>query len=150
MPSFIPSLVSLTAHPHAGRSFAMVAYNPLAHQRVEYVRLPIPANRRVTVFDYRGSPISSSLTPVYTNPSLNTLVFAVTVPPLGHTTVFVNYTSEAEAPVVQQPPADSIETIENGIYRIAFDTATGLAKTITDLRTQTTTQVCGGCVCVCA
>ena len=127
----------------AGKSFAVIAYNPLAHVRTEWLRLPIPANRKVAVFDFRGAAIASSVTPVYNDPSLNTLVFGVTVPALGHSTVFVNFTgTEEESPVQAQEPVAATETIENGIYRISFDTATGLATSVTDLRSGKSTAVC--------
>ena len=125
----------------------MVAYNSLARLRTEWLRLPVPASRRVAVQDGAGRPIAFSTLPTPDHPELQTIAFSLAIPPLGIATAFVVFTGDTEAGAEPQreAPVDAVETIENGVYRIAFDTVTGLTKSITDLRTGVTTAVSGLC-----
>ncbi len=119
----------------------MVAYSAVAHDREEYIRLPVPNGRRVSIFNASGAAIPVSLTPVLGQPDLQTAVFRVTVPALGHTTAFVTYTGGDVAPPTTEPAASALETMENEFYRLTFDAASGLIVSVTDLRTGVVTKV---------
>ena len=119
----------------------MVAYNNLGHTRREWLRLPVPA-RTVSVLDATGSSLPFSTLPVPDHPELQTIVFALTLPPLGLATAFVVVAADDVNPVADAGTSGALETIENGVYRMAFDSVTGLGVSITDLRTNVTTEVC--------
>ena len=119
-------------------------YNPLARVRTEWIRLPVPSNRALTVSDAAGMPASVSFTPVAGDASIRTAVFAATVPPLGHATMFLVFAAADNKIAAPQGdvPTNAAESIENGVYRITFDTDSGLAQSITDLRSGKITKVC--------
>mmetsp|Transcript_40924 Transcript_40924/g.130792 ORF Transcript_40924/g.130792 Transcript_40924/m.130792 type:complete len:522 (+) Transcript_40924:1131-2696(+) len=103
----------------AGRVLAVVAYNPLAWERKEFIRVPVGhAPTGVYVTDDEGSPVEAQLVPTSASEveallrgqehgassagaaSGYVAVFSVSVPPLGYSTYVVMPGCEAGGPAL--------------------------------------------------
>eukprot|EP01119_Soliformovum_irregulare_P008936 TRINITY_DN2201_c3_g1_i1.p1 TRINITY_DN2201_c3_g1~~TRINITY_DN2201_c3_g1_i1.p1 ORF type:complete len:965 (+),score=294.76 TRINITY_DN2201_c3_g1_i1:158-3052(+) len=109
-----------------GEPVAVIMINPLGWTKRDYVRLPVPI-QDVRVFDNSGSEISSQILPNEDLVNLYTVVFPITVPPLGITTYFLQR-GTSDMTHVSKSVEDNV--IENQFYQVTFDQDTGLMSNV--------------------
>jgi lysosomal alpha-mannosidase len=126
-----------------GETTAIVAYNPVARSRTEYLRVPVPFSGSGSwlVHSSNGTLIPSQ---VVANAELLreeseplTLVFEATLPPLGFTTYFISIDASGVSSNTQHHPTvtssnskEAVPMIENAAYRVVFDGSTGRIASI--------------------
>ncbi|KAL4240457.1 mannose metabolic process [Mactra antiquata] len=91
--------ISACNHTEINKKFVMVVYNPLGHTVTRWMRLPVVADA-YTVNGPQNEPIQTQIIPVDDRTksiperkghmALYTLVFPVSVPPLGFSTYFIS------------------------------------------------------------
>jgi len=115
----------------SGQSVPVVVYNPIAWDRTEYFRLPVPI-KGVEVVLSNGQAVASQ---VYSNgdfPSSFTLAFAIQIPAMSFTSFVVQRATTSKnnyVPLVTDPQAPFV-ALENAFIKAQFDTATGRLASI--------------------
>lgn len=102
----------------------IIVNNPLAWEREEWIRLPVPINT-VKVFNSNEKLLPFQ---IYNNTDIQglyTIVFPVKLPPLGFTTVFLTSSSQSISSVLAN---DTV--IENQHLKVTFDPNTNLLASI--------------------
>lgn len=118
-----------TSSVNAGRP--LVVFNPLAWERTDivWITLPDEMSGSYVVVDEQGSSIPHQI--IQTSKYTRDLLFvARNVPSMGFATFTIRPSATTPAPI----PRKFEETIENNLYRIGIDTATGWLKSIVDKR----------------
>jgi lysosomal alpha-mannosidase len=123
---------------------AVLAYNPLAYPRVEYLRIPVSSAAIVIVFDESNNKVLSDRVLVAGRSDVVTLVFAASMPAMGYSTYYLQIQKslqEAEPIPVSTPPKGQDVTISNDHYSLTFSGTTGLLSNIVNKASGVSTPV---------
>ncbi|KAG0615017.1 hypothetical protein M758_5G008500 [Ceratodon purpureus] len=147
----------------SGKSFVVVAYNPLGWEREDFVRVPVSSSK-IEVIDAEGNAIPSQLIPVtdadrklrdkYVNLHEGVsagvapkffLVFAAAVPPFGYTSFVVQPSSSSRN--VAKMSSYETRRVARSIYlkssnlHLTFSKDTGLLTQMTNRNTGVSTRM---------
>eukprot|EP01116_Phalansterium_solitarium_P022225 TRINITY_DN7261_c0_g3_i1.p1 TRINITY_DN7261_c0_g3~~TRINITY_DN7261_c0_g3_i1.p1 ORF type:complete len:972 (-),score=316.52 TRINITY_DN7261_c0_g3_i1:78-2993(-) len=119
-----------------GTVIPLVFVNPLAWDRLEYARVPIPI-QHVEVVNSTGDLVASQIQP---NPDFSTgyvIIFPVATPALGINTYFLRpaQTKQRIARPVRRKAGGSNVTIENEFVRATFDGSSNLLTAVVNKQT---------------
>ncbi|KAL6067304.1 carbohydrate binding [Balamuthia mandrillaris] len=134
----------LTKALAAGRIVPMVITNPLAWQRTEYFRLPVPTGKYTVVAD-DNQVIPSQLLNNTDQAGLLTLLFAASVPPLGYRSVVIQPVTSTEENEIRPSSSFSfamkrtvekatinITSLSNRFFSVAINHTTNGISSITN------------------
>ncbi|KAH3755937.1 lysosomal alphamannosidase [Pelomyxa schiedti] len=131
----------------AGNFIPVVLYNTLSWSRTEYVRFPVPSSV-VQVLDSSLQSVSAQVfltepSDVLTDDSNKyTVVFKVTVPPMGYATYFLSSSvSTAEYTPIRTLSPEADYVVKNEYIELTFDGTSGMLKQVRNMKTQVITQV---------
>ena len=130
----------------------VLLYNPLARSRRELVHIPlnVSADSRITVVDSRNATVQSQLLSTFvtsaavTGGAPSTLSFYAVLPGLGFETFIITQQAEETATEEEARPAQAADAapaaavLSNSRWSVAFDNATGLLMSVTDLQSNVT------------
>eukprot|EP01087_Luapelamoeba_hula_P010477 TRINITY_DN2776_c0_g1_i2.p1 TRINITY_DN2776_c0_g1~~TRINITY_DN2776_c0_g1_i2.p1 ORF type:complete len:1012 (-),score=176.54 TRINITY_DN2776_c0_g1_i2:20-3019(-) len=125
--SFCPALDNLRTSV-----VPVIVYNPLAWERTVPIRLPVPINN-IQVVDSKGAIVPSQ---VFTNgdySSIYTLVFTLTIPPLGWSNVVVQSGASAKPAFEETYEPSDVEAdrvIQNQFLSVTISGTTGRIQSV--------------------
>jgi len=121
---------------------AILAYNPLANARSEYVRIPVSSAATVTVYDGQGNKVAADRVPVVGRSDVVTLVFNANMPAMGYSTYYLGVQkSPVDIPVAKEAPKTQDTTISNDYYTLTFNGASGLLSNIANKKSGVATAI---------
>eukprot|EP01088_Endostelium_zonatum_P015287 TRINITY_DN367_c0_g1_i1.p1 TRINITY_DN367_c0_g1~~TRINITY_DN367_c0_g1_i1.p1 ORF type:complete len:994 (-),score=215.51 TRINITY_DN367_c0_g1_i1:47-2986(-) len=125
------SVCHATNNLASGLSVPVVAYNPLAWNRVSNFRIPVP-RRDVVVVDANGKQVPSQITPNSDIRGVFTITFSLSLGPLSYTSVVLEVGHNQNFADHQAPKVGAPNSIENSHLIVNFEQSTGHLSAITN------------------